>query len=282
MMNASSSPSSQPIDKHYVRQDVAAAVFAALRQMGKDPAVLTTADLAPLDQFHSGGFESTRALLELAALPKGGNALDVGGGLGGPARFLSKDLGCRITGLDLTEEFGRVGALLTEPGGLSDRVSCQVGSALDMPFLSEQFDLVWMQNVTMNIPDKKRLFAEIHRVLRPGKRLAMQEVLAGPVQPLLFPVPWASDPSQSFLMTGDELRTLLRDTGFRDVAWQDITELALAARRRAAATGAGPTSAPLSAQILFGPDLATEIMRNAERNTHEGRMANVLIVADRV
>jgi len=150
------------------------------------------------------------------------HVLDIGGGLGGPARTLAMNIGCHITVLDLTEEYCRVGEMLTARTGLSDRVSFQHGNALEMSFADCSFDAVWTQHATMNIEDKERLYAEIHRVLRPGGRHALHEVMAGPVQPIHFPVPWAYDATISFLRPAEAVRTLLKETGFTELVWVEI------------------------------------------------------------
>jgi SAM-dependent methyltransferase len=255
------------VSEDYGRPELLEAITEALRAAGKDPAQVTPADLAPFDQFHTGGKEATLGLLKLADLPQGCIILDIGGGYGGPARTLAELLDAQVTVLDVTEEFCRVGAILTEWTGLSARVRFEHGSALAMPFADESFDAGWMQNVTMNIHDKPRLFREIHRVLRPGARLAMQNWVAGPVQPLHFPVSWASEASLSYLLPPDEMRALLAEAGFREVAWE-VRPI---------------SSAPISpaGRIVHG-ERAEEIAQNNQRNITEGRILFTWTVAERV
>ena len=133
--------------------------------------------------------------------------LDVGGGIGGPARTLA-EAGCSVTVLDLTEEFCRTGAALTERVALGGRVTFRHASALDMPFEDGAFDAAWTHHSSMNIEDKERLYKEIARVVRRGGKLAMHEIMAGPEGPLHFPVPWASVPTISFLRAPDAVRKL--------------------------------------------------------------------------
>ena len=149
--------------------------------------------------------------------------LDVGGGLGGPARTLAARYGCRVTVIDLTESYVRAGGLLTERLRLGERVSHQVGNALELPYPAGAFDMVWTQNSGMNIADKERLYAGFHRVLRPGGLLAFQEPMAGPTGPPIFPLMWARDASQSFLRSPDEMRALIEAAGFRIRVWDDVT-----------------------------------------------------------
>jgi SAM-dependent methyltransferase len=181
----------QSVGEHYGRAELGASILAALLAAGKVPDALIPEDLAPVDQFHTHGRKATLDLARRAGVTPGMRMLDVGGGLGGPARTLASEFGCTVEVLDLTEEFCRAGALLTRLTGLSDAVSFRHGSALDMPFPDSSFDVAWTQHSSMNIADKERLYGEIHRVLRPGGRLALHEILAGPVSPIHFPVPWA-------------------------------------------------------------------------------------------
>src|SRR5947207_1021926 len=213
----------QAVSAYWGRNHLGQAILDALAATGKDLDALTIDDLAPFDQFHGGGKLATERLARLASFAPGTPVLDVGGGLGGPARTLAVQFGCRVTVIDLTESYVRAAEMLTERLGLADRVTHQVGNALELPFEDGSFDAVWTQNSGMNIADKERLYAGFHRVLRPGGRLAIQEPMAGPVQPVIFPVMWARDASSSFLRTPQEMRTLIEATGFRVRAWDDVT-----------------------------------------------------------
>jgi ubiquinone/menaquinone biosynthesis C-methylase UbiE len=135
--------------------------------------------------------------------------LDVGSGLGGPARCIAGEFGCRVTGVDLTDEYVRAAAMLAERVGLSNLVTYHQGDALDLPFPEATFDVVWTQHTAMNIRDKAALYREMFRVLTPGGALAIYDILAGPVTPVHFPVPWARVPETSFLITPDELHRFL-------------------------------------------------------------------------
>jgi SAM-dependent methyltransferase len=148
------------LNAHYGGRDLAASILAGLRAAGKDVERLSPDDLAAVDQFHLRGKEATLELAHLAGLTSGLQVLDVGGGLGGPARTLAAEFDCGITVLDLTEDYCRVGELLTSRTGLSTRVRFQTGNALKMPFPPERFDLVWTQHSSMNIADKEELYAE--------------------------------------------------------------------------------------------------------------------------
>ena len=271
--------SDRSVGDHYGRGDLAAEILEALRAAGKDPNALTIEDLAPIDQLHARGREATLELARLTGITPRMRVLDVGGGLGGPARTLASEFGCAVEVLDLTEEFCRTGEMLTARTGSSDLVSFRHGSALDMPYSNASFDLVWTQHSSMNIADKERLYAEIHRVLKPGGRLALHETLAGPVSPIHFPVPWARQPEISFLRPAEEVRTLLKDTGFEELAWIDETTSALRwQQKRLAAAPGGPP--PLGIHLVFGNDFRT-MLHNQLLNLKEGRISIVQAVFER-
>jgi SAM-dependent methyltransferase len=273
------------INAQYGRHSLGESILAALRTIGKDPKNVTLEDLAPLDHFHSGGYPATLALARLANLQPGQRVLDVGGGLGGPARTLAAEFGCLVTVLDITAEFCRAGELLTALTGLTDQVTFQQGNALALPFPDNSFDVVWAQNSFMNIADKAELYAGIYRALRPGKRFAFQDVMAGPVQPLHFPVNWADSPDLSFLRPPATVRVLLQRLGFIEVAWADTTATALEVQRqRMAATnpsGVAGKTLPHISFILRPGEEAERVAQNGARNLEEGRIANIQGVFDR-
>ena len=205
------------------RDGLGRAILDALAASGKDLDALTIDDLAPMDHFHGGGKPSTVRLAQLTGLTPGTRVLDVGGGLGGPARTLAVEFGCHVTVVDLTESYVAAARELTTRLGLTGQVTHQVGNALDLPFNDGQFDVVWTQNSGMNIADKESLYAGFHRVLKSGGVLALGEPMAGPVQPVVFPLMWAVDARTSFLRTPWEMRALIEATGFEMRAWNDVT-----------------------------------------------------------
>jgi SAM-dependent methyltransferase len=266
------------LNKHYGREGMGDAILAALREAGKDPDTIIADDLSPVAEFHIGAQAATLELAQLAGTGEGMRVLDVGSGLGGPARTLAQHYGCQVTGLDLTEEFCRVATMLSGLTGMQDHVSFLHGDALDMPFEDGSFDLVWSQQATMNIEDKAKLYEEANRVLAVGGRLVFQEVLGGPVTPLHFPVPWARESGLSYLPTPEAIRDVLAKAGFREMIWRDVTAQYLGEYRKLAAKTADPTGPPpLGVHLILGPD-AGRMRKNVVRNLEEQRIVLVQCV----
>jgi ubiquinone/menaquinone biosynthesis C-methylase UbiE len=271
---------SATVQQHYGRSDLGNAILSALERAGRDLDRLTLEDLAPVDQFHIRGRAATLELARAAGLGAGHHVLEVGSGIGGAARTLARDFGCRVTGVDLTEEYCSVAAMLTKRLGLEHLVDYRQADATNLPFPDASFDAVWTEHVAMNIPDKRRLYAEMRRVLKPGGTLAIYDVLAGPSGPVLFPVPWARTPEASFLVTPDELRLLLEQAGFHVAHWRDTTDLArewfVAVAEKIRRDGVPP----LGFHLLLGQEFPA-MAQNQRRNLEEGRIAVAQIIARR-
>ena len=270
----------QSISDQYGQSDLSSKILTALQDAGKDIDSLTTNDLSSFDQHHSGGLAATRELASLVGLREGIRVLDVGSGVGGPARTLATEYGCDVTGIDLTEEYCLAAEMLTARLGLEASVRFHCGSALDMPFDDGTFDVVWMQNSSMNIPDKENLYSEVRRVLRIGGSLATQDVLNGPVEPLYYPVPWAADSSLSSMIGAEDLRNFLGQLGFIESAWIDGTELAMKSAKEGVAAASAESPSPIS-QVLFVSQDVRETMENTLRNYEEGRALIVMSVFER-
>ena len=265
------SRSPQAVAEHYKKRALGDVILAALKAAGKDIEHLTPDDLAPVDEFHSGGRNTTVRLAQLAQINGSERVLDVGCGIGGPSRFLANKFGCQVTGLDFTAEFVALAAMLAQRTRLADKVTYRQGDALDLPFADASFDIVWSQNAAMNIADRDRLYGEMRRVLVPGGRLALQEIAAGPGGEPFYPAPWANDKSISFLSTPHATRAALERIGFRVIAWQDTTAEALEqqmARTKALETASLP---PLGLHILIGEAFPT-VTKNMLRNLQEQRL----------
>jgi ubiquinone/menaquinone biosynthesis C-methylase UbiE len=254
------------VARHYTRGGTTDRLLAALAAAGKDIEHLTIADLAPLDEFHSRRRRATEELARMLAPTPADHVVDVGSGLGGPARYLAATFGCRVSGVDLTAEFVETAIELTRRTGLADRVDFRQGSGLALPFHDGRFDLAWTQNVAMNIADRPRWYAELRRVLKRGGRLAIQDVAQGPGGPLHFPVNWADRPEISFLRTPEETKALLEAAGFEILTWEDNSEVAIAEAE--AERGGGRQ--PLGLHLVVGESFR-EKMQNSRRNMLENR-----------
>jgi sarcosine/dimethylglycine N-methyltransferase len=218
---------SDVIRKHYEgdaqEADLVTRVKHLLEQIGEGP--ITSEALAGIDQFHSGGLKTTADFVKLLDLKSPMKVLDAGSGLGGPSRYIAQNVGCRVTGVDLTESFVDVATLLADRTGLSDLVDYHVGNLLGLDLADEQFDVAYTQHVVMNIRDRQQVYSEIHRVLKPGGKFGFFDVLAadGEAAPL-YPVPWAETPDSSVLLTDAETRFALEKSGFVIEVWKDVTQ----------------------------------------------------------
>jgi SAM-dependent methyltransferase len=264
---------SSRLSTHWSRPHLVETLLEAVARADLDLGTATPDDLAPLDQFHGGGKEATRTLADQAGVTAGMRVLDVGGGLGGPARMLAVEYGAQVTVLDLTADYLRTGAMLTACLGLAGQVHFCHGQALALPFAAGSFDLVWTQNSGMQLADKGRLYRGFFRVLRAGGRLAQLEPVAGPVQPPHFPLMWASEPSQSHVLTAEALRAIITATGFLVRSWNPAV--------RFAEPPASAASTALTIQRLVMGERLPAIREAGARNTAEDRMHSLLAVFER-
>lgn len=257
------------ISGHYASTDLLDRLNAALAEDGVDPARLSQDALAPYDHFHGRGLEATEELANGLTVSDHDHLLDVGSGIGGPARYMADRFDCRVTGIDLTAEFCDVARHLTGLLGLDTRVGFQQGDALAMPFADASFDGAYSMNVSMNIADKARLYGELHRVLRPGAWLILSEIAKGPGGTLEYPTPWARTAASSFLATPEDTHAGLQASGFTIVKSRDTAQEALAFGARARAMVERGEKPPHRAIALVHGDLAAEVGANTGRGLAE-------------
>jgi sarcosine/dimethylglycine N-methyltransferase len=219
------------VAKHYASEGITARVLAALRAANGPDVPITPDTLAPIDHFHGKGVLATEELAAALQPKSSDHVLDIGCGIGGPARWIATKYGCRITGVDLTAEFCEAARELKGLCGLADRVRMLHGSALSLPLPGNSFDRAYSQAALMNVSDKRGVFCEAFRVLRPGGLLALSLAGAGSAGDPRYPLPWATTPDISFLVTPDQIRADLLAAGFQIVALRDasaeVTQLLL-------------------------------------------------------
>jgi len=256
-------------EEHYSAHDIETRILAAIRTAGLNPDHrLSPVELGALDHFHTGGFRASLVLKELAQIGAEDRVLDIGAGLAGPARMLAASPGCHVDCIELSPDYCVAAALLNRLTGLGDRIEVHEGSALDMPFADASFEVAWMQNVGMNIADKRKLYGEIRRVLKPDGRFAFQEMVAGEGLASYFPLPWATDPADNLLVSAEEMRALLVDSGFRADYFEDVSDIPLPPP--AIGTPESVPQAPLSLSVYV--DNLAQKAENATRSVREGQI----------
>lgn len=268
------------VTSYYGQGGLLGRILGGLKEAGIDPERPTVQELYRFDQLHGRGIVATREHAEAAGIGAGAHVLDLGCGIGGASRFLA-ERGCRVTGVDLTPEFIEVARELTRRCGLAGRIEFRVANALDLPFPDASFDHVWSHNVTMNIADKAGFAREAARVLKPGGRFSCAEVERGPAAGgPNFPLPWASEPSSSFLATPADMRAALEDAGLSMVAQNDMTESGLAFAREAAER-AGRGEPPVAANHFAMGDDMRERSRNMVQALRDGALVEQIMVAEK-
>lgn len=262
----------EEVARHYGNAGIAARVLAALHEAHGPDAPITVDGLAPLDQFHGRGPVATRELAALLAPQAGECLLDIGSGIGGPARWIAAKFGVHVTGVDLTPEFCEAAEALNAATGMRDQVTIIRGSALALPVPNGAFDAAYSQNVIMNIADKALFYREAFRALRPGGRLALSNLCAGAAGEPYYPVPWAETSETSFLATPQQMRADLVAAGFAIAEFRDITEAIREAQRRNRERLEQGELPRVAADIILGAR-SRQMQINSLRNTEEGRCA---------
>ena len=263
------------VRQHYGGVDLQAGILAGLAGVGVDIDHLTVDDLSAVDQLHAGFSDATRHLLSRLGVGPDSHLLDVGCGIGGPARMAAADHGCRVTGVDLSPDFVATATSLTARVGLTDLVDFRVASGDDLGVDDASFDAAMMVHVGMNIPDKAAVFTDVRRALRDGGTFAVFEQMRVGDGDLPYPLPWAVDARSSFVASPDEYARDLESAGFSVIATEDRT-----------AQTAGPPGGPapqdgsprLSPMAVFGPEFGRRIGNNIAA-TSAGLLGTVLILA---
>ncbi len=267
----------QHIRSYYSPNDLYNRIIEGLDKLGKNLATITLDDLQPVDEFHIRGDAATRELIALAKFTPDMHILDVGCGIGGSTRRLSRQTGCRVTGIDLSEAYIDTARRLTRLLAM-ERVEFHACSALELPFEDRSFDGVWSLQMNMNVEDKLAWLAETCRVIKPGGRAIFYEVCGNKNTPLHFPVPWAQDSSMSFLLPPQSFRDQLTLAGFEIEVWNDKTDLARSAFSDVTAPVGEPDLPILGVYLLVGDDIQAKAY-NLHRNLDEERVSLIEAVA---
>lgn len=268
------------IETHYSHGGLLRAVRDGLHRLGKTPDTVSVEDLGPVDEFHIGGRAATEAFLDQLDIDADDHVLDVGCGLGGASRFAAHKYGCRVTGIDLTDEYVKTGEAMCKWVGLETLIRLEYGDATATPYPDGAFDKSYMMHVGMNIEDKQSLAKELHRVLRPGGRLGVYDVMRVGNGPLRFPVPWATNPEESRVSSPGEYRDALEAAGFRVIAERDRSADALKFFSQLQAGAGGAERPPLGLHILMG-ESASEKVENMIENVSRHCIAPVEIILER-
>ena len=268
------------VARHYTSGTLEQRLLDALKASGKDLDQLGPDDLAPFDEFHSGGRAATEAFTPHLGLRADMHVLDVGAGIGGPARYFARHHGCRVTGIDLTAEFVEVARALTLRVNMQNQVAFEQGSALALPFAPESFDAATMLHVGMNIEDKAALFTEVRRVLKPGGVFGIYDVMRESTEPLVYPVPWADSAETSFPATLAEYKRDLVAAGFAPEWERNFREdvAAFFQQQQAAAQAAAGGSPGPGIALVMGAGAPTRI-GNLRANIGQGVVAPTALVS---
>jgi ubiquinone/menaquinone biosynthesis C-methylase UbiE len=268
----------QAVARHYAHGSLDEAILNALAAAGKDVNHLSPKDLAPVDEFHIGGRQATIAFAQQFGPQPGMRLLDIGCGLGGAARYFASEHGCQVTGIELSGEYVAVANALAARVGLEKQVSCQQGSALDLPFAAGSFDGAYMFHVGMNIEDKSRLFREVRRVLNVSGVFGIYDVMRIADGDLSYPVPWASSPKASFVADAASYGRLLAAAGFEVLKQRNRRDFALELFAQMRARGAAGAPAPLGLHIVMGANAGQKV-KNMAADITSGLIAPIELIS---
>jgi ubiquinone/menaquinone biosynthesis C-methylase UbiE len=269
------------VSTHYEHGSLIKVIEDGFNREGKAPSDITLDDMSVIDEFHIGGRQASEEFLDQLQLEERSLVLDVGCGLGGPARFVASRFGCLVSGIDLTQEYVDTGNVLSNWVGLDKKVILQQGSAMALPFPDGQFDAAYMMHVGMNIPDKKSLFSEVFKVLKPGGIFGIYDVMQVGSGEMEYPAPWAASENTSALASPQDYRTGLKEAGFNILATRERGDFAVEFFENIKRRMTEMTEEPLlGLHVLMGKDAKAKVA-NVLTSIKEGSIAPVELIAQR-
>lgn len=255
---------------HYTPGDITGRILAALGLTDARDGSVAVSALYPVDQLHHGGLGLTERMAALAGIQAGQRVLDAGSGIGGSSRFLADRFGCEVDAIDLSDAYVQTSKDLDALVGLAGKISHRAGSVTALPYDDARFEVVWSQNVTMNVADKGAMFSEAFRVLKPGGMYVLSHIGESGKGAIDYPIPWAMMAEMSFATSPKDMVQALGDAGFTDVTDH--------------ATGAPPPPPPPVAMAddtaAMGDDMP-ERRANSGKAVGDGRLVPMLITAKR-
>ena len=271
----------QTVSEHYSNKGLLDKIYKGLEKLGIDKNQLTQSDLSSFDEFHIGGSEGTLMLAEKLTITASSSVLDIGCGIGGPARFLSSEFGCKVSGIDLTADFVNTGNSLTDQVGLSDKVKLIEASALNIPFADNSFDVSYMIHVGMNIADKDVLFSEAFRVTKPGGVFGIYDVMLLGNCELQYPLPWAVEEDGNAIASATDYISALIKAGFSLKHEDDKTDFANGFfEKMSASMGTSEGPPPVGLHLLMG-DLTTQKIKNMAKLIKSGIIAPKILILEK-
>ena len=269
------------VSAHYSNNDLLEKIYIGLGKLGIVKGQLTQSDLSSLDEFHIGGSEGTLMLAEKLSINASSSVLDIGCGIGGPARLLSSKIGCDVSGIDLTADFVSTGNSLTDQVGLSDKVKLVEASALNIPFADNNFDVSYMIHVGMNIADKDVLFSEAFRVTKPGGVFGIYDVMLVRNCELQYPLPWAVKEDGNAIASATDYKSALIKAGCSLKYEDDKTDFANGFFEKISVSmdsSKGPP--PVGLHLLMG-DLTQQKLKNMAQLVKSGIIAPKILIMEK-
>ncbi len=267
------------VASHYGKNDLAQTILDSLATNGISPERLQPDDLIPFEELHIGGREATEYLVAKLDLEPEHRVLDVGCGIGGAVRYIANHVGCQVTGIDITAEFIQTAITLTKLVGLEANARFKVGSALSLPYEDNHFDAVVTLHAAMNIAERPLLYREMARVLKPGGKMALYDVMKQQEGELRFPVPWADTPNISYLLTADETAELLQEAGLTVLQVDDRSAIVPGFFRKLLSESPNKNSPAPPGVIMTDSHIK---LRNTLANIEDGLIAPVLMLVEKL